>query len=377
MRCLAPRTAALAAALTVVAGCTTGDGNARPRDPASPSQGPATSPTPGTTSAAGVPQPAVVGTIATGLDVPWGLAFLPDGSALVSERDTARILRITPDGAVTAVGTVPGVTPTSEGGLLGLAVSPSYDSNHLIYAYLTTATDNRVVAMTYDEGRIGPPRPLLTGIPRGELHDGGRLAFGPDGMLYVSTGETHEEQLAQDIGSLGGKILRITPVGDPAPGNPEPDSPVWSYGHRNIEGLAFGPAGRLWASEFGESTWDELNLIRKGGNYGWPEVEGRAGRPGLIDPKAQWSPEEASPAGLAYAEGALWMAALRGERLWRIQVQGSRVVGEPRAFFTGDYGRLRTVAVAPDGSLWLTTSNTDGRGDPAPGDDRILRIVLR
>ena len=360
MRCFARRAAVLAAgALTLLAGCTT------TRE---------TQPTPGDLDA---PQPVVAGTIATGLDVPWGLAFLPDGSALVSERDTARIKRVAADGTVTVVGTVPGVTPTSEGGLLGLAVSPAYETDHLVFAYLTTAEDNRVVAMTYADGQLGAPRPLLTGIPRGEIHNGGRLAFGPDEMLYVSTGEVGNQQLAPDPDSLGGKILRITPDGDPAPGNPDPDSPVWTLGHRNVQGLAFDGAGRLWASEFGYETWDELNLIVAGQDYGWPAAEGEAGIDGLTDPLAQWRPEEASPSGLAYAAGSLWMAGLRGERLWRIDVRGDQVIGEPQPFLLGDYGRLRTVAAAPDGSLWLTTSNTDGRGEPAPDDDRILRITLR
>ena len=361
MRCFARRAAVVIGALTLLAGCMTTETEPPPAIPGDPD----------------APQPTVAGTIATGLDVPWGLAFLPDGSALVSERDTARIVQVASDGTVTDVGTVPGVTPTSEGGLLGLAVSPAYETDGLVFAYLTTAEDNRVVSMTYADGDLGAPRPLLTGIPRGEVHNGGRLVFGPDGMLYVSTGEIGNGELAQDPDSLGGKILRITPDGDPAPGNPDPDSPVWTLGHRNVQGLAFDAAGGLWASEFGYETWDELNLIEAGQDYGWPAAEGEAGIEGLTDPLAQWRPEEASPSGLAYAAGSLWMAGLRGERLWQIPVDGGEVIGEPQPFFLGDYGRLRTVAAAPDDSLWLTTSNTDGRGEPTPDDDRILRITLR
>jgi glucose/arabinose dehydrogenase len=231
--------------------------------------------------------------------------------------------------------------------------------------------------MRWDGARLGAAEELFTGVPVGQIHDGGRLAFGADGMLYIATGETGNEELAQDRNSTGGKILRLDPDGDVPADNPYPDSPVWSYGHRNVEGLALDDDGRLWASEFGLDTWDELNLIRPGVNYGWPIREGDEGDScDCVDPKAQWPVEDASPSGLAYADGALWMASLRGERLWRIVVDGPRVVGEPKAYFTGEYGRLRAIDVAPDGALWLGTSNTDGRGDPAEDDDRLLRIEL-
>jgi glucose/arabinose dehydrogenase len=322
-------------------------------------------------------RPRVVGTVAKGLAVPWGVAFLPDGTALVSERDTTKVLAIAPDGGVRTVGRLGQATPEGEAGLLGLAVSPTYDEDSSVYAYLTTASDNRVVRMTYDGRKIGKPEPVITDIPRASYHDGGRLQFGPDGYLYVSTGEAGETQLAQDRDSLGGKILRITPEGDPAPGNPVDGSPVWTMGHRNVEGLAFDDNDRLWASEFGQDVWDELNRIEKARNYGWPLVEGKGDLKEYRNPFAQWPTSEASPSGLAYAEGSLWMAALRGQRLWRIPVHDDGTIGKPQDFFVGEYGRLRTVTVAPDGDLWLTTSNHDGRGDPAPQDDRILRIALR
>ncbi len=326
----------------------------------------------------GPARPRVVGTVARGLAVPWGIAFLPDGTALVSERDTTKILAIPSGGGpVRTVGQMDEATPEGEAGVLGLAVSPTYDEDHFVYAYFTTADDNRVVRMTYEGGTLGGPEPVLTGIPRASYHDGGRLQFGPDGYLYVSTGETGQTQLAQDRSSLGGKILRITPDGDPAPGNPVKGSPVWTMGHRNVEGLAFDDQDRLWASEFGQDTWDELNRIEKARNYGWPLVEGKGDMKEYRNPFAQWPPSEASPSGLAYAEGSLWMAALRGNRLWRIPVNEDGTIGKPQDFFVGEYGRLRTVVVAPDGTLWLSTSNLDGRGDPAPQDDRILRVALR
>ncbi|MEP6666004.1 MAG: PQQ-dependent sugar dehydrogenase [Nocardioidaceae bacterium] len=317
----------------------------------------------------------VTATIAHGLEVPWGLAFLPDGSALVSQRNQGTISSID-HGVVTEVGQIPETAPTSEGGLLGLAVSPEFATDQKVFAYVTTNEDNRVLSMAYDGHTISKVTPILTGIPFGSIHDGGRLAFGPDGYLYVSTGETGNGDLAADRGSLGGKILRITAEGKPAPGNPDSRSPVWTFGHRNIQGLAFDDHDRLWASEFGSDVWDEVNRVERGNNYGWPAAEGDANLKGLTDPLVQWRPEDASPSGLAFANGALWTAGLRGERLWEIPVESNGTLGQPLAHFVGKYGRLRTVVAAPDGSLWLTTSNRDGRGFPAAGDDRIFRVSI-
>ncbi|HEX6247385.1 MAG TPA: PQQ-dependent sugar dehydrogenase [Nocardioidaceae bacterium] len=327
---------------------------------------------------AGPVRPRVAGTVARGLRVPWGIAFLPDGSALVTERDTTKVLAIPEGGGrPRTVGRLDAARPQGEAGLLGIAVSPDFEDDSLVYAYLSTDSDNRVVRMEYDGRTLGEPEVVLDGIPNGFIHDGGRLAFGPDGHLYVSTGEIGDEELAQDRDSLAGKILRITPDGDPVRGNPVAGSPVWTMGHRNVQGLAFDDQDRLWASEFGASTWDELNRIEKGQNYGWPRVEGKGDMDEFRNPFAQWRTSEASPSGLAYAEGSLWMASLRGQRLWRVPVNDDGTIGEPRDLFVGDYGRLRTVVAAPDGSLWLSTSNHDGRGNPAPQDDRILRVTLR
>ncbi|GAA1089530.1 PQQ-dependent sugar dehydrogenase [Kitasatospora arboriphila] len=328
-----------------------------------------------TGSGPGASGSAAATTVADRLNTPWGVARLPDGALLVGSRDTGRILRIDPrTGARTDVGTVPGVDAFVEGGLLGLALGP----NGRLYAYYTAADDNRIVSFAYDPSRptgaqLTDPAAVLAGIPKGDNHDGGRIAFGPDGLLYVGTGETGRSELAQDRNSLGGKILRITPDGAPAPGNPFPGSPVYSLGHRNVQGLAWDAQGRLWASEFGQNTWDELNLIEPGANYGWPVVEGKAGRSKYTDPVVQWRPADASPSGIAYADGAIWLAGLRGQRLWRIPVNGDGTAGTPAAVLDHTDGRLRTVVAEPDGTLLVTTSNTDGRGDPRPGDDRILR----
>jgi glucose/arabinose dehydrogenase len=335
--------------------------------------------------------PDVVATVASGLATPWGIDFLPDGRGVVTERDSGRVLVVTPpkvggngtttkdEGTVVEVGTIPETAPGGEAGLLGVAVSPSFASDGLVYFYVCTRDDNRVVRAKLSGDELGPVEPVLTGIPNGRIHDGGRLAFGPDGFLYVSTGETGDDQLARDRKSYAGKILRITADGQPAPGNPFGDA-VWSWGHRNVQGLAWDDKGLLWASEFGDAEADELNRIVPGEDYGWPVVEGTGGPAKYTQPLLTWSPDEASPSGLAYAGTYLWMAALNGERLWRIKVADGQV-SDPTAYFAGDekgaageYGRLRTVVRAPDGRLWLSTSNKDGRGTPGADDDRILLI---
>ncbi len=314
--------------------------------------------------------------LARHLEVPWGIAFLPGGDALVGERMSAKLLRVSPSGDVRTIGKVPGVQAEGEGGLLGLALSPSYADNHRVYAYITAADDNRIVRFTLQHDNIGTPDPIVTGIAKAEFHNGGRIAFGPDGMLYASTGDAEVGSRAQDKSSLNGKILRMTPDGKPAPGNPFAGSRVYSYGHRNVEGLAFDRDNRLWATEFGQSKVDEVNLIKAGHNYGWPTVQGRSDNPKFRNPKVTWPTEKASPSGAEIASGALYAGALRGERLYRVPLDGHGHAGNPKAFFTDRFGRLRSVQLAPDGSLWVTTSNRDGRGDPVSSDDRIIRVPL-
>jgi glucose/arabinose dehydrogenase len=308
--------------------------------------------------------------------VPWGLAFLPDGTALVTLRDQGEVLHVRTGAKPVSVGLVPGVEPDGEGGLLGIAVSPTFASDRTVFAYLTSTDDNRVIRLTFDGSALTPGPAIVTGIPKAGNHNGGRLAFGPDGYLYISTGDAGQGDAAQDKASLGGKILRVTAGGAPAPGNPFPGSRVWSLGHRNVQGLAWDKAGTMYASEFGQNTWDELNRIEPGRSYGWPDVEGIAHRSGFVDPVAQWTTADASPSGIAVgADGAVYMAALRGQSLWRIPLDGNGVAGTPQRLLQGRYGRLRTVVSASDGRLWLVTSNTF-RGTPHPGDDRILAFRL-
>ncbi len=309
--------------------------------------------------------------LARGLVAPWGLAFLPDGSALISERDTRVIKQLGTDGSVRIVQRVTEADASGEGGLLGIAVAPTYAQDRLVYAYYTTGEDNRIARFRLGE----EPKPILTGIPVSGIHNGGRLAFGPDGFLYAGTGDASERGRSQDRNSLGGKVLRMTTEGAPAPGNPLPESVVWSLGHRNVQGLAWDSEGRLFAAEFGQNRFDEVNLIKPGGNYGWPGVEGKGGGGRFIDPLVTWGTQEASPSGAGILDQTLYMACLRGERLYQVPIDSDGRLGKPQALLVGQYGRLRHVAAAPDGSLWVLTSNRDGRGDPIVADDRVLRIA--
>jgi glucose/arabinose dehydrogenase len=305
--------------------------------------------------------------------VPWGLAFLPDGSALVAERMSGRILQLRPGSAAVPVAQVPGVAPSGEGGLLGLAVSPTYTQDSYVYAYFTASADNRIVRFRLASPQT--PEVVLSGLAKASIHDGGRIAFGPDGMLYAGVGDAGQTANAQNVQSLNGKILRMRPDGGvPPSGNPIAGSLVYSMGHRNVQGLAWDSAGRLYATEFGQNTWDEVNLIVAGANYGWPTVEGMGNDTRFRNPLLVWSTSEASPSGAAIANNTLFAAALAGRRLWTVPLNGNGGVGTPTAELQGTYGRLRTVVVGPDGWLWVTTSNRDGRGTPTATDDRVVRF---
>ena len=309
--------------------------------------------------------------VATGLDAPWSIAF-HGVTALVGERDSGRILELGVAGDSWEVGVVDAVQPGGEGGLLGIAVHEGD-----LYSYVTAADGNRIERRELTGGPgelgLGEVETILDGIPAARVHNGGRIAFGPDGKLYATTGDAGDTSTAQDRDSLAGKILRLEPDGSVPADNPFPDSPIYSYGHRNPQGIAWDADGTLYASEFGQNTWDELNIIEPGANYGWPEVEGVAGDGRFVDPVQQFRPADASPSGMAVAGGAVYIAGLRGERLIEVPLSDA---GESDTATDG-YGRLRDVIVAPDGALWVLTNNTDGRGRPGSEDDRILRFDPR
>ncbi|WP_405057263.1 PQQ-dependent sugar dehydrogenase [Kribbella sp. NBC_01505] len=318
------------------------------------------------------------------LDLGWSVAFLPDGSALVTERDRFEVVRVTATGQKTTLGKVPGaVTTTGEGGLLGLAISPSFASDHWVYFYHTAANDNRIVRMKYENGVLATTSsPVLTGLAKNRYHNGGRIAFGPDGKLYATVGDAKNSGNSQNNGSLNGKILRMNADGTAPSDNPFFSTGgnaryVWSRGHRNPQGLAWDSRGQLWAAEFGENSQDELNLIQKGGNYGWPACEGTIGDcGGYIAPKRTWSTSQAGPSGLEIVNDWIYIAGVTGRQLWVTQINSAgNGVGTPQAVFSGRWGRLRSVTKTPDGGLWVTSTNNDmNGGSPDTIDNVIVRL---
>jgi glucose/arabinose dehydrogenase/chitodextrinase len=338
-----------------------------------------------TTSSCSGGVPSAISTYSTGWTIPWGVSFAPDGqSALVTERDDKvaggqfRVYKLsTTGGGKTLVGTVPNVVTTNgEGGLLGVAFDPNWASNHFVYFMHTASEGNRIVRMTYSGTSLTGYTTLVTGIAKNRYHNGGRLAFGPDGYLYATTGDAQTGSNAQNKNSLNGKILRMKTDGTPAPGNPF-GTLVYSYGHRNPQGIAWDSQGRLWEAEFGNSMFDELNLIKPGLNYGWPTCEGTCSVAGMENPKRQWSVDQASPSGIAIVRDVVYMAALRGERLWRIPILSGETTGTPSAYYVGTYGRLRTVTKVPGAdAFWLSTTNCDNNGGADVGSDQILKVTI-
>lgn len=310
--------------------------------------------------------------VATGLDTPWAIAFLPDGDMVVTERPG----RLRVFGANPATIEVPGVVERGEGGLLGLALHPDFSSNRFLYLYYTTVrggtTMNRVARYVFEGATLTENRVIADNLPASGNHNGGRIAFGPNDLLYITTGDAGDADRAQDVNSYAGKILTVRDDGG--------DLRVHSYGHRNPQGLAWDAEGNLWATEHGRSGvfsgYDEVNLIEEGMNYGWPEIEGDETHTGMREPVVHSGPTTTwAPAGAVFWEGNLFFAGLRGEALY--EYHPGQTQSAPVAHFKGEYGRLRAVTVGPDGFLYFSTSNRDGRGSPADADDRILRVDPR
>ncbi|MEU6258098.1 PQQ-dependent sugar dehydrogenase [Streptomyces sp. NPDC047043] len=323
--------------------------------------------------------PADVTTFSTGWQTPWDITFMPDGrSALVTERLTYQVYRLGLDGKRTDVGEVPNTVPEpyddGPGGLLGVEPSPTWDGkkDKQVFFVHTTKTQTQIVRMDYDGKKLSHYKTLITGIKRIGNHNGGQIKFGPDGYLYVTTGDAYTPNLAQDKKSLNGKILRITKTGAPAPGNPFGDR-IYSYGHRNPEGLAWDRNGRLWEAEVGDQTWDEVNLIKPGANYGFPVCEGACDHPGMTNPTVVFHPEWGVPSQVLVINNVLYVSSLRGKRLWRIPIVGdSEYVGTPVDFFPGKYGRLRAMAQVPGKDELLL-----GTSDLGYGKDKILRVSIK
>jgi glucose/arabinose dehydrogenase len=319
--------------------------------------------------------------LAQDLEVPWALDFLPDGSIIFTERP-GRIRLIDAAGRLVPepLLSVEGTAASGEGGLLGIAVHPDFAAKPFVYVYHTYQGQgglaNRVVRFRLDGRTLSDRVVILDGIPGASIHDGGRLKFGPDGMLYVTTGDASNADLAQDGASLAGKILRLRDDGSVPPDNPFPGSPVYSYGHRNPQGLAWDSRGRLWEVEHGSSATDELNLIEPGKNYGWPVIRGDATAAGLQTPVIHSGSDTWAPSGLAFLDGSLYFAGLRGESLFQAIPENAAGAGTARLVrhLFNDYGRLREAVAGPDGLLYIFTNNRDGRGLPAPNDDRLIRV---
>ena len=346
------------------------------------------------------PQRYSVETVATGLEVPWAIAFAPDGRIFVTER--AGSIRVIRDGKLEkAPWATLVVAVTGEAGLMGIAVAPDFEMSRAVYVAATFRVGeelvNRVVRLTEQNGRGGRPHVVIDRIPAARFHAGDAIAFAPDGTLFIATGDATDPGASRKMESLAGKILRYRPDGGIPSDNPFPNSPVYALGLRNVQGIAWSRDGQLFATDHGPSGFpnerfrrnhDELNVIRPGANYGWPDAAGMGGAPRFVDPIAEWNEPGIAPAGLAWLEGprfpgwsgSLFVGALRGTQLRRVTVRKDSLAQTGWSVVSDDIvldsiGRIRAVVAGPDGLLYLTTSNRDGRGSPLAGDDRVLRIV--
>ncbi len=344
-------------------------------------QVPLSTPT-GTASVTILPDTPVVSVVAEGLDTPWAMAFLPRGGALITERKgTVRLITAAGELLTSPIGQII-VREVGESGLHGIALHPDFNENSLVYLYYTYEESgsnslNRVARFTFDGARLSNEEIIVDKIPGAPNHDGGRIKFGPDKLLYITTGDAQEPSLAQDKNSLAGKVLRVTEGGTPAPGNPFGNR-VYSLGHRNPQGIVWDNNGTLWETEHGpsgaESGNDEFNKIEPGKNYGWPDIRGRETKAGMVVPILESGRSDTwAPAALAYINGKFYFAGLRGSALYEVS-EVTSANPKFRVLFKGEYGRLREVIAGPDGMLYVTTSNRDGRGIPKVGDDKVLRI---
>ncbi len=319
--------------------------------------------------------------IAQNLDTPWGMAFLPNGDILLTERPGRVRLIQNDNNKSTLLATIEDVVEMGEGGLLGIAVHPNFSTNNWIYLYYTyrntdSNTLNRVVRMELYNSALHNEKIIVDAIPGAANHNGGRLQFGPDNLLYITTGDAQEPSQAQNTSSLAGKILRVTENGEPASGNPF-NNRIYSFGHRNPQGLTWDNAGNLWATEHGRSGitsgLDEINLIKSGKNYGWPDIQGDETKTGMENPETHSGAMTWAPSGAAYINSSIFFGGLRGSTLYKATLHKENIT-EIKEYFKNDYGRIREVAVGTDRMIYFSTSNRDGRGIPSSTDDRIIRI---
>lgn len=319
--------------------------------------------------------------VAANLRIPWEIAFLPGGDMLFTER--GGLLKIkTADNQVKTIATVQGVNEIGEGGLLGLVLHPEFPTNHFLYLYYTYKnngedTFNRVVQYRLNGATLEEKTIIVDAIPGAANHNGGRIKFGPDGALYITTGDAQNPSLAQDKTSLAGKILRVNDDGTVPSDNPFPNSPVYSFGHRNPQGLAWDQNGQLWATEHGSSNFDEVNVISKGDNYGWPEVRGSDSEQGLEVPFLHSGTSTWAPSGATIMGDSLFFAGLRGGAIFELNLKTKSIKQSLSAIekhFENQFGRIRTINIGPDGFFYILTSNRDGRGSPISEDDRIIKI---
>lgn len=323
--------------------------------------------------------------IAENLDTPWSIVFLPDKSILVTERP-GRVRLINKSGNLQSepVATFNNVKEIGEGGLLGIALHPNFSNNNYVYLYYTYNEDggntlNRVVRMVYENKQLKNEQIIVDKIPGASNHNGGRIKFGPDGYLYITTGDAQNPSQAQDINTLAGKILRVTDQGKPAQDNPF-NNLVYSYGHRNPQGLAWSRYGRLWVTEHGSEAFDEVNVVNLGENYGWPDIKGDQKQDGMQTPFVHSGNDTWAPSGNTIKDDILYFVGLRGQTLYSLNIKPKITLEiekekiAPRELLKGQFGRLRDVVLGPDNLLYITTSNRDGRGNPNVSDDKIIRI---